>query len=331
MKHITNIICLALVWGACCKAPAQTVSNFENLSLTPGAFWDGSDFSGGFTSGNAFFPNVYVYDSLYGGYWDRGFAYSNMKDSTTAGFMNMYSARPATGYGSSEKYAIGQDGAVIELTGNAAGKAVFGLYVTNSTYAALSMRDGDMFAKKFGGPTGDDPDWFRLSITGYEGYSPIADTVHFYLADYRFVDNGMDYIVEDWRWVDLTPLGNLDSVFFFLSSSDIGVYGMNTPPFFCIDNFTTADSPAGLYGAEIPEIKMFPNPAHDRLSISFPETWAGAEFRIFSPAGAEVLRESVSGTNIHSLHIHDLPAGMYVVRISSGEERFHYSFIKTRF
>jgi hypothetical protein len=37
-----------------------------------------------------------------------------------------------------------------------------GVYVTNTTYAYNSMRDGDMFAKKFGGPTGNDPDWYKL-------------------------------------------------------------------------------------------------------------------------------------------------------------------------
>jgi hypothetical protein len=38
---------------------------------------------------------------------------------------------------------------------------VTGAYFTNTTYAALSMLSGDSFAKKFGGASGDDPDWFK--------------------------------------------------------------------------------------------------------------------------------------------------------------------------
>ena len=40
--------------------------------------------------------------------------------------------------------------------------------LTNTTFAALSMRDGDAFAKQFGGVSGDDPDWFLLTIDGLD-------------------------------------------------------------------------------------------------------------------------------------------------------------------
>ena len=41
-----------------------------------------------------------------------------------------------------------------------------GLYVTNNNYAYYSMLNGDAFAKKFGGGSSDDEDWFLLTITG---------------------------------------------------------------------------------------------------------------------------------------------------------------------
>ena len=113
-----------------------------------------------------------------------------------------------------------------------------GFYVTNSTYAALSIENGDSFAKKFGGATGDDPDWFKLSVWGMKSDSSITDTVEFYLADYRFADNTKDYIVKDWRWVDLSSLGTVKELKFSLMSSDVGDYGMNTPSYFCMDNLT---------------------------------------------------------------------------------------------
>jgi hypothetical protein len=98
------------------------------------------------------------------------------------------------------------------------------------------MKYSDAYSKKFGGTSGNDPDWFKLSIWGYQ-YGQHTDTVDFYLADFRFANNDSDYIVKDWVWIDLTSLGNADSLEFILTSSDNGTYGMNTPAYFCIDNF----------------------------------------------------------------------------------------------
>jgi len=249
------------------QSKAQTISDFEGLTLPADSFWNGSDFTGGFNDGNAFFTNTFLYDSLYGGYWASGFAYSNMKDSTNGSYTNLYSVHAGVGCDDSPNYAVGQNYAMLKLTGNGAGKVVHGFYVSNTTYAALSMQNGDAFAKKFGGVSGDDPDWFKLSITGYLAGNPIEDTTHFYLADYRFSDNSQDYILKTWEWVSLQSLGNLDSLIFLLSSSDTGQFGMNTPPFFCLDNFKTLDSYASISETEVNKFAVFPNPASDRIYI----------------------------------------------------------------
>jgi hypothetical protein len=217
----------------------QTVSTFESLTLAPNSYWDGSDLSGGFANGNAYFVNDY--DTTFFAW--SGFTYSNMKDSTTPGWANQYSAITASGYNGSSNYAVADEygNAKVLLTGSAKGKLVNGFYVTNTTYAYLSMRDGDAFSKKFGGATGTDPDWFKLTAKGWLNGTLKNASVEFYLADFRSADSTQDYIVRDWRWVSLQPLGNVDSIQFFLSSSDTGQWGMNTPAYFCIDNFTTAD------------------------------------------------------------------------------------------
>ncbi len=211
-------------------------ANFEDNQLEPDSYWYGSDGSGGFNSSHAYFPNNYNadYDSF------TGWAYSNMANDTTSGFSNQYSAITAAGFdtlssgGSNYGLSYVSGASKVMFTDSSAHK-VKGLYVTNSTYAALSMKYGDDYAKKFGGPDGTDPDWFKLSIWGYQDGAK-TDTVEFYLADYRFEDNSKDYIVETWQWVDLSSLGEIDSLGFGLSSSDVGDYGMNTPAYFCIDN-----------------------------------------------------------------------------------------------
>ncbi|HQI69889.1 MAG TPA: DUF4465 domain-containing protein [Bacteroidales bacterium] len=293
---------------------AQTIADFENLPLPADTFWNGSDFSGGFSSGNAIFPNVYLYDSLYGGYWATGFAYSSMRDTTDGSYQNLYSVWAGEGYESSLLYGVGQNYALLKLSGAASGKVVNGFYVCNTTYAAMSMKNGDAFAKKFGGASGNDPDWFRLSIAAYEGGAPKDDTVHFYLADYRFSENLQDYILKNWAWVDLTPLGNVDSLVFLLSSSDNGQFGMNTPPFFCMDNFTTADSPQNVIDLESDHFSIFPNPASQRVYVTMNNKNIIKKLNLYDLAG----RELVSVENFPSggyLDISHLSEGLYFLSI----------------
>ena len=146
---------------------AQTVSTFESLTLSPNSYWNGSaDVSAnGFTNGSAFFTNKY--DTSFGGFWAEGFAYTNKKDSSNGTYTNLYSAITAEGYNGTSNYVIGQQNAVIRLIGNARGRVVEGLYVTNATYPYKSMKSGDTFAKKFGGINGNDPDFFVMNFIGW--------------------------------------------------------------------------------------------------------------------------------------------------------------------
>ena len=105
-----------------------------------------------------------------------------------------------------------------------------GFYITNSSYAYDSMNNGDGFAKKF-----DKGDWFKVTITGYDAEDNVTGTRDYYLADLR--DEATAYILNDWRYVDLSKLGKVAKIQFDLYSSDNGAYGMNTPGYFCFDNF----------------------------------------------------------------------------------------------
>ena len=233
MKQILQITLLAalsynMAWSQVAK------SSFDGLTLSPNSHWDGSDASKGFASGDAYFVNSYNASWMY---WDGGFIYSNSTDKTTAGYTNDFSAITGKDYSGDGIYAPAQKGAIIKLTGAAVNTTVTGFYLTNATYAALSMKNGDQFAKKFGGATGNDPDYFKLIATGYSGGVIGSTTVEAYLADFRNSDNSFDYILKNWKWVDLRPLGNIDSVIFSMESSDAGNFGMNTPGYFVIDEF----------------------------------------------------------------------------------------------
>ena len=242
MKNIKSqffVIILGILALNSCKketgdiVEAKTV-DLENLSLGSSSFWNGSDGTAKFQSAGLIFSNNF--NASYGS-WD-GFAYSQKNDVTTSDYSNQYSV-----YDSSNglnKFAIyyppfGSDAFVslstgLEYTFNS-------ISVCNSTYAALTMKNGDpSFAKKFGGTTGNDKDWFKMTVIGYNAAGDSVKSVDFYLADYRFDDNSKDYIISKWTTMDLTPLGKINKLTFRFSSTDNSAWGINTPAYVCLDN-----------------------------------------------------------------------------------------------
>jgi hypothetical protein len=241
MKKIYLLSCAIFVTLI---AFSQAVSDFQNLGLAPDTFWNGSDLSGGFSSGNAYFENSYNNGSWF------GFAYSDVTDNTTPGPGNQYSAITGGGYNSLPNYAVVHDSGntVIKLTGTGSGRAVAGFLITNSTYTYLSMLNG------YGSvPAFTNADWLELTVTGWYQGNPIADSVNFYLAydsiyDTIYDSSGIEVadtalkIVNNWQWINLRPLGNADSLVFILSSSQLDSNGhIVTPAYFCLDNLITTD------------------------------------------------------------------------------------------
>jgi len=241
-KELVSTMLVLIISGISSAA----IATLDDLSLAADSYWNGSDGSGGFSSGSAYFNNNYntTYMS-----WD-GFAYSNITDTTSSGWSAQYNAITGGGQGGSANYAIGYDplasGFGTELPTMILSTAgiVDGLYVTNNNFAYYSMLNGDTYSKKFGGVSGDEEDWFLLTITGKDAGGTEVGSVEFYLADYRFADNSQDYIVNAWEYVDLMGLGVVQSLEFSLSSSDVGSFGMNTPSYFALD--TVVPEPATI-------------------------------------------------------------------------------------
>ncbi|MHC4292584.1 MAG: DUF4465 domain-containing protein, partial [Planctomycetota bacterium] len=94
----------------------------------------------------------------------------------------------------------------------------------------------------------DAEDWLLLTITGKDAAGEVTRTVDFHLADYRFADSSEDYIVDTWEYVNLMSLGVVKTLELTLSSSDVGVNGMNTPAYFAIDNVVPEPATLALLG-----------------------------------------------------------------------------------
>jgi hypothetical protein len=237
-------------------ASAQGVINvdFEDLSLASSeSSWSGTypvDGTGGSGEVTTFTSRGVAFNNFSDGDWYfwEGFAYSNMSDTTTPGYGNQFSAFTGAGYNAGDDiYAVGFAGySTIPTVTFTEPTFVAGGYFTNTTYAALAMLNGEPPAEKFGGASGDDPDWFVLTITGRDAAGQVTGSVPFYLADYRFADNNLDYVVDGWEYVELSSLEVVMSLEFSLTSSDVGEWGMNTPAYFAMDNLVIPEP--GTFG-----------------------------------------------------------------------------------
>ncbi len=243
MRRTFAMITVVLLQAAAAMASGTVIADFEDLVLAPDSYWRGDAVSAGFTSGVVDFQTNYAYIAEWGmETWD-GFAYSNVSDATTPGFGNQFASVTGSGVGGGGIYSVAWDpvpsfaGSAprLALTDTATGYTLDGAYFTNTTYSYLSMRDGDAFAKKFGGFDGSDPDYLLLTITGLTPSGP-GSSMEFYLADFRAAADEDDYILTDWTWVDLSGLGPVTGLEFAVSGTDMGTFGLNTPAYFAMDN-----------------------------------------------------------------------------------------------
>ena len=247
--------CITVCWIA---LPSQAeIIGFEGKTLysqgASGQYYNGdlgsnTTNSQGWTSGASHFSNSFTYDTQYNySYWS-GFAYSRVNAGNVPGYENQYASRPGLGSENSEHYAV--------VYNSFAGDAVitFGaevqlasIDVTNTAYNYFSMKDGDAFAKKFGGASGSDPDFFKLEFQGFRGGN-LTSRLDFYLADFRSANSSDDYIIDAWTRVNLASLGAIDALKFDLTSSDVGQFGMNTPAYFAMDRieFSAVPEPSSM-------------------------------------------------------------------------------------
>lgn len=317
-----------LLAAACNFLSAQTVADFESFSLPANSFYKDTN-SVDFQTTNAIFQ--YDWDKSFGGFWSKGFSYTNKNDSTNGGFTNLYNCIAYKGYNNSNYYLSAQANGIIKLK-TPSHNTVDGFYVTNSTYAYKSMKNGDSFAKKFGGVSGNDPDFFKITVKGFLGGTMKSDSVEYYLADFRFSNNAFDYILRTWQWVNCSSLGVVDSIQFFMYSSDNSSWGMNTPAFFCLDNFTTSQGVGIAEYHSFQHIKLYPNPASD---IAFINLTAEADFtgklKIYNATGALMKDENIEikiGENNISLTLENFQNGIYFVELSGDGKKNSYKLIK---
>lgn len=297
---------------------AQWKADFDSLPLPgPDTFYHNLSQLGedvGFWDGPAYFPTVY--DSAWGtSFLSRGFVYTNLRDSVTGTFLNQYSSREGGGAQGSSQYGVcfGDRNALL-LHPDHQGGRVAGFYLSNTTYSWHIMKYGDpgFGVEPFGGLDGLRPDWFKLTVRGFQGGQLGADSVEVYLADYRSSDSSQDWILRGWQWVDLLSLGPVDSLEFRLSTSDWGPFGPNTPLYFCLDDFTL-ESHQSITSVWEPSIRAYPQPVRHRLHLESPERDL-RQLSLYTLEGQRILQCPWKGEPL-DLDLGGLAEGTYILRV----------------
>lgn len=306
VKHLL-LAASALCFGV--MANAQTVSDFENLTLGTDTFYFDAAANGyNFNSGNT---TLYGTFTDYGGgfYGGEGFTYSNVFDTTnctTCYDMHFqYAAKPGVGYDSSENYAVAfaYSPAKMKLDAPAAGMKVAGFMVANTTWG-YSYGIGTYGAANNG--------WAKLHVRGFLN-GTLVDSVNYYLSDYRTTTPAAERgTLKGWDWVNLQSLGNVDSLTFRLVSSN-DLY----PAYFALDNFVTMED--GVACAEILNLNIT-DITHNAAKVNwtFNNTFA-------APDSFEVVinqANTVSGTDVvHTVtnsnfyDVSNLVAGEYYAHV----------------
>ena len=240
---------------------AQEPATFEDVPLGSGGIWQPPIGENEMPSGGWLFTN-----NTQNGYWG-GFTASNRTDLNQTGLNAQYTAAPGCGYDGSSQYAVAYTMGVQTDVYATDGQlhTVTGCYVTNNLWTYEDMVQGGYGEPPYGGTTGNDPDWFKVTATGKNANGQTVGTLDFYLADLRFANNEEDYILNTWEWFDLSPLGNVASISFSLSSSRGSGYNMITPAYFCMDNFN-----GGGTAPDLPPYVI--NPVQDVVFNEYPQT-----------------------------------------------------------
>lgn len=217
------------------------VVGFEDITVPVNGYIDSIGVTNQFSTTSFIFQSVYNTD--YPGYFylEKGFALSTLKDTLTSGLKSKYASYAGEGSGNSNTYIVSTETSMFKMPTKAT--TLISLDITNTTYAALSMKNGDQFAKKFGSDKNakgevdgtNGKDYLKVWIRGYAA-GKIKDSIEVYLANFQSTNPSEHYIQKSWKKVDLSKLNPVDSVNFKLESSDNSPYGMNTPAYFAVDN-----------------------------------------------------------------------------------------------
>lgn len=112
------------------------------------------------------------------------------------------------------------------------------VYINNTTYDFLTMKNGNPYASAL---NQENEGWFKVQFIAFEDDDPDEKPVGYteaYLANFK-KGQADDYmgIVDEWIKVDLSMLPECSVLVINFDGSDKGEYGLNTPCYCALDKF----------------------------------------------------------------------------------------------
>jgi len=171
-----------------------------------------------------------------------------------------------------------------------------GCYINLNSYVYYVTMAGNNFSRPF-----TNGDKFTLTIHGV-AEDETEKTVEVKLA---YADNGYYTGSTGWSYVDLSPLGAINELYFTLDSTDTGAYGMNTPGYFCLDKLMVKEA----VGTAVENLSNVGSTlSYDRAAGVINASAAGF-IGVYNVAG-----QLVKSAETSSLDIKNLEHGVYVAR-----------------
>lgn len=238
MKKTLLIIPALALCAASPRAQQLEPATFEDLGLPADTHWIGDTddedyFMGTFRSGSFEFNNLYWadYDT-----WSF-FGYASHTDPAFHGSYatDQWNCTAGSGH-DSPTYGVLYDASfmgpsVVTIPDFAeTGVTVPGMWVCNAAWTADAIVNGD-------GQSGPFERWDALMLDVWgvhpDGSESLAEML---LADYTLDDEADWYAVNDWRWMDLSCLGDVVSLRFSIDSTKVSDWGVTTPTYVCFDD-----------------------------------------------------------------------------------------------
>ncbi len=264
MKKIYSLASLLIAASAAIPAANGAElqpATFEDLELPAESWWVGDtededyDF-GSFTSGSFEFSNYYMAD------WDTWgfFGYANETGNVfPGGYAIADQMLNCVGGGyKSANYGVGfvasyNGPTMITMPDfEETGVQVNGVWVTNTAWVVKAILEGDGMSPAFG-----QGDYCKITFVGTKADDTTAE-VDFYLADYTSEDATKHYYVNEWRYCDLSSLGDIVKIQVNFDSTKSNAYGITTPCYFAFDDLGVKnDTTTGVAAvAAAPEVRV---------------------------------------------------------------------------
>lgn len=177
-----------------------------------------------------------------------------------------------------------------------------GAYFNLNSYTYYSVEDGDAFSRAF-----TNGDKLTLIVHGVDE-DDNEKTVEVDLASYK---NGNLTINRGWTYVDLSELGVVNQIWFSMTSTDSGAYGMNTPAYFCMDKLMVKPAPQNNVNNVLAK--------NDKISYDRKSRQVHLSGNTFAVVYDQAGRQVMSSDEAETFSIESLNAGVYIVKSGNSQ------------